>query len=128
MIVVWLSALSSAFVDNIPFIATMIPVIDSLNHNPMIASTFDSFQISPLWRALSLGANFGGNGTLIVLIAIGLAEKLHYGITFNWFIKVNWFIMVLTVLAGTAVLLVDVLIRNMNHMWHAHFNNGIKRL
>ncbi|MGH9978026.1 MAG: SLC13 family permease, partial [Nitrososphaeraceae archaeon] len=34
IIVVWLSALSSAFVDNIPFTATMIPVIDSLNHNP----------------------------------------------------------------------------------------------
>jgi Na+/H+ antiporter NhaD/arsenite permease-like protein len=110
----------------------MIPVIDSLNHNPMIASPFDSFQISPLWWALFLGANFGGNGTLIgssgAIIAIGLAEKLHYGITFNRFIKVGFPFMVLTVLAGTAVLLVDVLIRNMNHMWHAHFNNGIKRL
>jgi len=79
----YLSALSSAFVDNIPFTATMIPVIDTLNENPIIASAFDSFQISSLWWALFLGANFGGNGTLIgsnaAIIAMGLAEKLHYG-------------------------------------------------
>ena len=49
LIVVWLCAFSSAFIDNIPFTATMIPVIDSLNDNPSIASTFDSFHISPLW-------------------------------------------------------------------------------
>jgi Na+/H+ antiporter NhaD/arsenite permease-like protein len=115
LIVVWLSAFASAFVDNIPFTATMIPVIHELNENSIIASTFDSFHISPLWWALSLGANFGGNGTLIgssaAIIAIGLAEKLHYRISFNRFIKIGFPFMVLTVLAGTAVLLVDVLIR-----------------
>ena len=115
LIVVWLSAFASAFVDNIPFTATMIPVIHELNENSIIASTFDSFHISPLWWALSLGANFGGNGTLIgssaAIIAIGLAEKLHYGISFNRFIKIGFPFMVLTLLAGTAVLLVDVLIR-----------------
>ena len=115
LIVVWLSAFASAFVDNIPFTATMIPVIHELNENSIIASTFDSFHISPLWWALSLGANFGGNGTLIgssaAIIAIGLAEKLHYGISFNRFIKIGFPFMVLTLLAGTAVLLIDVLIR-----------------
>ena len=115
LIIVWLSAFASAFVDNIPFTATMIPVIHELNENSIIASTFDSFHISPLWWALSLGANFGGNGTLIgssaAIIAIGLAEKLHYGISFNRFIKIGFPFMVLTLLAGTAVLLVDVLIR-----------------
>jgi Na+/H+ antiporter NhaD/arsenite permease-like protein len=115
LMIVWLSAFASAFVDNIPFTATMIPVIHELNENPIIASTFDSFHISPLWWALSLGANFGGNGTLIgssaAIIAIGLAEKLHYGISFNRFIKIGFPFMVLTVLAGTAVLLVDVMIR-----------------
>ncbi|MGC1135603.1 MAG: sodium:proton antiporter [Nitrososphaeraceae archaeon] len=115
LIIVWLSALSSAFVDNIPFTATMIPVIDSLNENSIIASAFDSFQISPLWWALSLGANFGGNGTSIgssaAIIAVGLAEKLHYGITFNRFIKVGFPFMVLILLAGTLVLLIDTLLR-----------------
>ena len=59
LIIVWLSAFASAFVDNIPFTATMIPVIHACNENSIIASTFDSFHISPLWWALSLGANFG---------------------------------------------------------------------
>ena len=115
LIIIWLSAFSSAFIDNIPFTATMIPVIDSLNDNPVIASTFESFHISPLWWALSLGANFGGNGTLIgssaAIIAVGLAEKLNYGITFNRFIRVGFPFMILTVLAGTVVLLVDTLFR-----------------
>ena len=110
-----MSAFSSAFVDNIPFTATMIPVIDSLNYNPVIASTFASFNISPLWWALSLGANFGGNGTLIgssaAIIAVGLAEKLRYGITFNRFIKVGFPFMVLTVLVGTVMLRIDTLVR-----------------
>ena len=62
-----------------------------------------------------MGANFGGNGTLIgssaAIIAVGLAEKLRYGITFNRFIKAGFPFMILTVLAGTVVLLVDTLIR-----------------
>jgi Na+/H+ antiporter NhaD/arsenite permease-like protein len=115
LIVIWLSALASAFVDNIPFTATMIPVVHSLNENPIIASTFDSFQISPLWWALSLGANFGGNGTLIgssaAIIAVGLAEKLHFRITFNQFLKVAFPFMILTVSVGTLMLFIDTLIR-----------------
>ena len=65
IMVIWLSALASAFVDNIPFTATMIPMIQTLNADPTIAGTFGNFQFSPLWWALSLGANLGGNGTLI---------------------------------------------------------------
>jgi Na+/H+ antiporter NhaD/arsenite permease-like protein len=107
--------LASAFVDNIPFTATMIPVVHALNENPIIASTFDSFQISPLWWALSLGANFGGNGTLIgssaAIIAVGLAEKLHFRITFNQFLKVAFPFMILTVSVGTLMLFIDTLIR-----------------
>ena len=66
VMVIWLSGLASAFVDNIPFTATMIPVIQSLNANPTIAATFVSnFHISPLWWALAIGADLGGNGTLV---------------------------------------------------------------
>ena len=54
-VVVWLSAIASAFVDNIPFTATMIPLIEILNQNPTIASEFD-YAVSPLWWALALGA------------------------------------------------------------------------
>lgn len=45
IVVIWLSALASAFVDNIPFTATMIPMIQTLNADPMIAATFEIFII-----------------------------------------------------------------------------------
>ena len=57
MIILWVSALLSATLDNIPFVATMIPLIHSMGESGM--------DVMPLWWALSLGACLGGNGTLI---------------------------------------------------------------
>ena len=114
IIVIWLSALASAFVDNIPFTATMIPMIQTLNADPTIAGTFGNFQFSPLWWALSLGANLGGNGTLIGssagIIAAGLSEKNGFLITFNRFFRIGFPFMLSTVAIGTLVLIIDVLI------------------
>ncbi|MGH9988645.1 MAG: SLC13 family permease, partial [Nitrososphaeraceae archaeon] len=65
LMIIWLSGVGSSFVDNIPLTATLIPVIQSLNLDPNIASTFGAesmFQVSPLWWALALGADIGGNG------------------------------------------------------------------
>lgn len=72
--ILWSSALLSAVIDNIPFVATMIPVIKSM------APAFGGPEtIMPLWWALSLGACFGGNGTLIGasanLTVAGIAER-----------------------------------------------------
>jgi Na+/H+ antiporter NhaD/arsenite permease-like protein len=76
--VIWLSGIASAFVDNIPFTTNaMIPLIHSLNSNPAIASEFGDFHISPLWWALALGADLGGNGTLIGSSA-GVANLTMY--------------------------------------------------
>jgi Na+/H+ antiporter NhaD/arsenite permease-like protein len=115
MIIIWLSAFASAFVDNIPFTATMIPLIHMLNANPVIATYFSGLPISPLWWALSLGANLGGNGTLIGssagIIAAGLSEKHGYLLTFNQFLKVGFIFMILTVGIGTLVLTLDILFR-----------------
>lgn len=112
--IVWLSAIASAFVDNIPFAATMIPLIDVLNQNPTIAAEFN-YAISPLWWALSLGVGLGGNGTLIGssagIIAIGMAEKYGYRITFNQFFKVGFPFMIITVAAGSIVLMLDVMLK-----------------
>jgi Na+/H+ antiporter NhaD/arsenite permease-like protein len=58
--ILWASAVLSAFVDNIPFVATMIPLIKT-----MAPSFGGADQIQPLWWCLSLGACLGGNGTLI---------------------------------------------------------------
>jgi len=76
--VLWLSALVSSFLDNIPFVATMIPLLKS------IESTVGECQV--LWWALAIGACLGGNGTLIgasanVMVA-GMAERNGKPITF----------------------------------------------
>jgi Na+/H+ antiporter NhaD/arsenite permease-like protein len=112
--ITWTSAVASAFIDNIPFAATMIPLIDILNQDPTIAAGFD-YAISPLWWALSLGVGLGGNGTLVGssagIIAVGLAEKYGYRITFNQFFKVGFPFMIVTVAAGSVVLMIDIMLR-----------------
>ena len=57
ILILWGSALFSSFLDNIPFVATMIPLILSMQAEGM--------DVTALWWALSLGACLGGNGTLI---------------------------------------------------------------
>ena len=72
--ILWASAFLSAVIDNIPFVATMIPLIKSMA--PAFGGTE---KIEPLWWCLSLGACLGGNGTLIGasanLTVAGLAER-----------------------------------------------------
>jgi Na+/H+ antiporter NhaD/arsenite permease-like protein len=113
--IIWLAAIASAFVDNIPFTATMVPVIQTLNTNPTIVALFGDLQTSPLWWALALGADFGGNGTLVGssagIIAAGISEKHGHKISFNrWFI-VGFPFMIMTVAIGTVVLIIDIMLR-----------------
>jgi Na+/H+ antiporter NhaD/arsenite permease-like protein len=72
--ILWTSAFLSAIVDNIPFVATMIPLIKS-----MAPAFGGADKIEPLWWCLSLGACLGGNGTLIGasanLTVAGIAER-----------------------------------------------------
>jgi Na+/H+ antiporter NhaD/arsenite permease-like protein len=79
--ILWASAFLSAIVDNIPFVATMIPLIKS-----MAPAYGGADKIEPLWWCLSLGACLGGNGTLIGasanLTVAGLAER--NGISFRF--------------------------------------------
>jgi Na+/H+ antiporter NhaD/arsenite permease-like protein len=108
IMIIWLSGIASAFVDNIPFTATMIPLVETLNNEPNIALTVDEFQISPLWWALALGADFGGNGTLIGssagVVAAGLSEKFGYRISFVRWFKVGFPFMLVTLAIATVVL------------------------
>jgi Na+/H+ antiporter NhaD/arsenite permease-like protein len=72
--ILWGAAILSAIVDNIPFVATMIPLIKS-----MAPAYGGADKIEPLWWCLSLGACLGGNGTLIGasanLTVAGIAER-----------------------------------------------------
>ncbi len=109
--VIWLSGIASAFVDNIPLTTTMIPLIHTLNADPTIAAAFGSesgYQFSPLWWALALGADFGGNGTLIGssagVVAVGLSEKFGHHISFTRWIRIGFPFMLITLAIGTVVL------------------------
>lgn len=113
--IIWISAIASAFIDNIPFAATMIPLIFAIYNTESVAAVFGGFAINPLWWALSLGVGFGGNGTIIGssagIVATGLAEINGHRITFNQFLRVGFPFMIASVAVGSIVLLIDVLLR-----------------
>ena len=93
LIILWVSAIASAFIDNIPYTATMIPVV------MQIADEL-SIELSPLIWALAFGACLGGNGTLIGasanVVTAGMAEEAGYPISFNEFFKAGFPVMILT--------------------------------
>lgn len=113
--IIWISAIASAFIDNIPFAATMIPLIYAIYNTESVAAVFGGLAINPLWWALSLGVGFGGNGTVIGssagIVATGLAEVNCHRITFNQFTRVGFPFMISSLAVGSVVLLADVLIR-----------------
>jgi Na+/H+ antiporter NhaD/arsenite permease-like protein len=80
------SAVLGAFFDNIPYVATMTPVVESL-----VAQVPDPATGQALWWAFALGADFGGNGTAVAasanVVAIGIAARTGHRITFWQFTK-----------------------------------------
>jgi Na+/H+ antiporter NhaD/arsenite permease-like protein len=93
-IVLWFSGIFSALVDNIPFVATMIPLVnnmgDKLGHTAVI----------PIWWSLSLGACLGGNGTLIGasanVVVADMAKRAGYKISFMSYLKYGIPVMLLS--------------------------------
>ena len=101
MLILWLSALASAFLDNIPFVATMIPLIQEMGQMGVS-------NLEPLWWSLALGACLGGNGTLIGasanLITAGLSGKEGYPIRFLDYLKIGFPLMLLSVAMASVYL------------------------
>lgn len=101
MMILWVSAIASAFLDNIPFVATMIPLIQEMGQMGIT-------NLEPLWWSLALGACLGGNGTLIGasanLIVAGLAGKEGYPITFMKYLKVGFPLMLLSIVISSIYL------------------------
>ena len=93
LIILWVSAIASAFIDNIPYTATMIPVVLQISYELNI-------DLNPLIWALAFGACLGGNGTLIGasanVVTAGMSEEAGYPISFNEFFKAGFPIMILT--------------------------------
>ncbi len=98
--ILWISAVASAVVDNIPFVATMIPVIKSM------APTFGGAEyLMPLWWSLALGACLGGNGSLVGasanLIVAGFAERAGHRIGFMKFMLMAFPMMLLSMVIAS---------------------------
>ena len=94
--ILWISGIGSGVVDNIPFTTAMIPVVDSVNEE----------GDSAYWWALALGADFGGNMTIIAaaanVAASGLAERAGKPIGFLAFLKVGFPVTIVSLLLATA--------------------------
>ncbi len=98
--IIWVSAVFSAIVDNIPFVATMIPMIKSM------APTFGGAEnLMPLWWSLALGACLGGNGSLVGasanLIVAGFAERAGHRIRFLHFMAMAFPLMLLSIVIAS---------------------------
>ena len=106
LLIVWVSALVSSAIDNIPFVATMIPMIKSME-----AELGGREAMMPVWWALSLGACFGGNGTLIGasanVIVAGLAQRHGNHISFIRFLKWSIPVMLISVAISCAWLYIQ---------------------
>ena len=101
VIILWVSAIISSFLDNIPFVATLIPLILSMQSSGM--------NVEPLWWAVSLGACLGGNGTLIGasanVVLSGISTRHGHPITFASYFKVGFPMMLVSVAISTVYLL-----------------------
>ncbi|XP_025246181.1 P protein [Theropithecus gelada] len=105
VLVVWVSALASSLIDNIPFTATMIPVLLNLSRDPEVG-----LPAPPLMYALAFGACLGGNGTLIGasanVVCAGIAEQHGYGFSFMEFFRLGFPMMIVSCIVGMCYLLV----------------------
>jgi len=105
--ILWVSALASAFIDNIPFVTTMIPLIKHMGE-------ISDMNLTPLWWALSLGACLGGNGTIVGasanVIAVGLSKKQGHKISFKKFFVEAFPMMILTIILANVYIFLRYLL------------------
>jgi Na+/H+ antiporter NhaD/arsenite permease-like protein len=103
--IIWGSAVASGIVDNIPFTATMIPVIRELAQAQGLSET----EVRSLWWALALGADFGGNATLIGasanVVVAGMSERAGKKISFLRFMAYGVPVTVLSLAVATLYVL-----------------------
>ncbi|MBI3592302.1 MAG: ArsB/NhaD family transporter [Nitrospirae bacterium] len=109
MVVMWFSAFASAIIDNIPYVATMNPLIIDMARQlwPHETGTalLQHVELMPIWWSLALGACLGGNGTAIGasanVIVVGISEKMGQRISFTRFMLYGMPLMIMTVVIST---------------------------
>jgi Na+/H+ antiporter NhaD/arsenite permease-like protein len=101
----WLSGFASGVVDNIPYTATMLPLVQNIGQH--------GIPLEPSWWALALGADFGGNATLVGasanVIVASLAARAGHPIRFATFLRYGVVVTVMSLLLSTAYLWVRYL-------------------
>ncbi|MRN56207.1 ArsB/NhaD family transporter [Paenibacillus monticola] len=106
-LILWMSAIASAFLDNIPFVATMIPMIKEMGNMGVN-------NLEPLWWSLALGACLGGNGSLIGasanLIVAGMSGKEGHPIKFMQYLKYGFPLMILSIVVSSVYIYLRYLI------------------
>lgn len=103
LMILWVSAIASAIIDNIPFTATMLPIVAYLT------TAIPGAEGGILWWALALGACLGGNGTMIGasanVVTVGMAERSGHPISFMAYVKVAAVPTVITIILSSFWLL-----------------------
>ena len=114
VILLWVSAIASAFIDNIPYTATMIPIVLQISQGANV-------DLGPLIWALAFGACLGGNGTLIGasanVVMAGMSEEAGYPVSFNEFFKAGFPMMILTTAIVTLYMVLVYAVGGGGMMW-----------
>lgn len=115
ILILWVSAIASSFVDNIPLTTMMVRIVVSLNQNKEL-----DLPLQPLVWALALGACLGGNGTLIGasanVVCAGVAEQHGYRFSFMEFLKIGFPVMLCSVTIASAYLIIAHVIIQWNNI------------
>jgi Na+/H+ antiporter NhaD/arsenite permease-like protein len=121
--ILWFSAIASSFLDNIPFVAAMIPLLTRIaaslfpNTAGLDEAAYQLYLLKsslPLWLSLALGSCLGGNGTLIgasanVVIA-GFSEKTRSPLNFRNYFRYGFPLMLVSIAISSAYLLLRYLL------------------
>ena len=121
--ILWVSAIASSFLDNIPFVAAMIPLVARIgvslfpNTEGLDEASYQIYYLKqslPLWWSLALGACLGGNGTIIgasanVVIA-GFSEKTKSPLSFGNYMRYGFPLMLVSIAISTVYMLLRYLL------------------
>lgn len=101
MLVLWMSAILSSFLDNVPYVATMIPLVKSME-------AVNPGDFAPVWWALAVGGCLGGNGTIIGasanVVSRGIAERNGFKISFFGYLKIAFPLMIISIIISSLYL------------------------
>ena len=114
LILLWVSAIASAFIDNIPYTATMIPIVLQISQGAGV-------ELNPLIWALAFWACLGGNGTLIGasanVVMAGMSEEAGYPVSFNEFFRAGFPMMILTTLIISFYMILVYVVGDGDMLW-----------